>query len=251
VVGADAELLERMARTVTLFESVRTPPQARLIAIGDIHGCHDELVELLGIAAPQRADVVVSVGDMVQKGPAAARCLDLWRERGYLAVKGNNELKLLGDAHPVLRFFARENRDVLRRTDLLRYLESWPLVLDFPDAGVAAVHGGFLPDMHVTAEDVARERDVVHHLRWIRKKNGEWKPVPKEKKKKDDVLWAEKWRGERFVVYGHTPLREPRFDKRALGLDTGCVYGGSLTAAILENGAWRTVSVPARRKYAD
>ena len=251
MVGADAELLERMARAVTLFESVRTSPRGRLIAIGDIHGCHDELVELLERVDPRPDDTVVSVGDMVQKGPAAARCLELWRARGYLAVKGNNEIKLLGDAHPVLRFFARENRDVLTRGDLLRYIESWPLVIDFPDAGTAAVHGGFLPDMRVTPEDVEREQDVVHRLRWIRRKDGEWRYVPKEKKKKDDVLWAEKWRGERFVVYGHTPLREPRFDKRALGLDTGCVYGGSLTAAVLEGGVWRTVGVEARQKYAE
>ena len=234
-----------MARAVTLFRSVRTSPHARLIAVGDIHGCHDELRALLEIIDPRPDDLVVSVGDMVRKGPASARCLELWRERGYLAVKGNNEIKLLSRARPLLRFFAREDRDVMRRGDLLRYIDSWPLVIDFPDANVAAVHGGFLPDMHVTPEDVERERDLVHHLRWIRRKNGTWKYVPKEKRKKDDVLWAEKWRGDRFVVYGHTPLREPRFDARALGLDTGCVYGGSLTAAILENGEWRTVSVPA------
>lgn len=236
---------------MTLFETVRTHANGRLIAIGDIHGCHDELVELLAAIAPGPNDTVVSVGDVVQKGPAAARCLDLWRERGYLAVKGNNEIKLLESARPLLRFFARENRDVLRRADLLRYIDSWPLVIDFPDAGAAAVHGGFLPDMRVRREDVEREQDVIHHLRWIRKKNGEWKYVPKEKKKKEDVLWAEKWRGDRFVVYGHTPLREPRFDKQALGLDTGCVYGGALTAAILEGGLWRTVSVAAKRKYAE
>jgi diadenosine tetraphosphatase ApaH/serine/threonine PP2A family protein phosphatase len=91
----------------------------------------------------------------------------------------------------------------------------------------------------------------VHSLRWIRRKNGTWKPVPREKRKKDDVLWAEQWRGERFVVYGHTPVREPRFDERALGLDTGCVYGGKLTAAVLEDGEWRIESVAARRRYAE
>jgi diadenosine tetraphosphatase ApaH/serine/threonine PP2A family protein phosphatase len=104
--------------------------------------------------------------------------------------------------------------------------------------------------MRVTADEVERRKDLVSHLRWIRRKNGDWKYVPKEKRRKDDVLWAEKWRGDRFVVYGHTPLREPKFDRQALGLDTGCVYGGSLTAAIFERGEWSTVSVPARRTYA-
>jgi bis(5'-nucleosyl)-tetraphosphatase (symmetrical) len=123
-------------------------------------------------------------------------------------------------------------------------------VLDFPNEGVTAVHGGFLPHMQVTPADVEREQNVVPELRWIRKKNGEWKPVPKEKRKKEDVLWPEKWKGERFVVYGHTPLQEPKFDKYALGLDTGCVYGGKLTAAVWDAGAWTTLSVNARRKYA-
>lgn len=232
---------------------LRTQSKAggRLIVVGDIHGCFDELRELLSRVAPAANDVVVSVGDVVTKGPAADRCLDLWRERGYLAVQGNNEIKLLGRARPLLRLFAQEDRNVLRRRDLLQYIESWPLVVDFPQEGVTAVHGGFLPQMQVTPEDVERERDVIPQLRWIRKEDGEWRPVPKEKKHKDDVLWSEKWRGDRFVLYGHTPLREPKRDKQALGLDTGCVYGGSLTAAVLTDGRWETVSVKAKRKYAD
>jgi predicted phosphodiesterase len=235
---------------MTLFRSVRTPPDARLIFIGDIHGCHDELRALLALVAPASRDVVVSVGDVVTKGPAVAKCLDLWRERGYLAVRGNNEIKLLESAHPLFRFFALENRDVLLRKDLLRYIASWPLVLDFPDANVTAVHGGFLPQMNVTEEDVAREQDVVPKLRWIRKKDGDWMYAGKEKKKKGDVLWSEKWKGDRFIVYGHTPVREPKFDKHALGLDTGCVYGGALTAAIFTRGEWTLQHVPAARSYA-
>lgn len=234
-----------------IFQSIATRPGTRFIFIGDIHGCYDELTELLTRVAPANGDVVVSVGDVVTKGPAAAKCLDLWRERGYLAVRGNNEIKVLDRAKPLLRFFARENADVLRRKDLLRYIESWPLVIDFPDAAVTAVHGGFLPQMQITPEDVEREKDIVSHLRWIRRKNGDWKAVPRQKRRKDDVLWAEKWKGDRFIVYGHTPLREPKFDKRALGLDTGCVYGGSLSAGIFANGEWTTVSVAARRKYAE
>ncbi|MGZ5442948.1 MAG: metallophosphoesterase [Thermoanaerobaculia bacterium] len=222
-------------------------PSGRLIFIGDIHGCYDELVELLDRLAPSDCDAVVSVGDIVTKGPAADRCLDLWRERGYLAVKGNNEIKLLSRARPLLRFFARDR--VMRRRDLLRFIESWPVVIDFPAVAITAVHGGFLPQMHVTAEEVDRGRDEIVELRWIRRKNGEWKPIPKEKKKRDDVLWSEKWKGDRFVIYGHTPVREPKFDARALGLDTGCVYGGTLTAAVWAGGEWRIESVRAKRKY--
>lgn len=236
---------------MTLLHTVSTSTVRRLIAVGDVHGCYEELVELLRRLSPRADDVVVSVGDMVTKGPAAPRCLDLWRERGYLAVQGNNEIKLLERAHPLWRWLERKDRDVLRRGDLLRYLRTWPLVLDFPAVGVSVVHGGFLPGMNFVEAEIAREQDVIPELRWIRKKKDGWAAVPKEKKKKDDVLWAEKWRGERFVVYGHTPLRAPRFDRRALGLDTGCVYGGALTAAILDAGEWTTVSVAAKQKYAD
>lgn len=233
-----------------IFRTVPMRPGQRLIVIGDIHGCYDELTDLLARVEPASGDVVVSVGDIVTKGPAAAKCLDLWRERRYLAVQGNNEIKVLNRAKPLLRFFLRENADVLRRKDLLRFIDSWPLVLDFPDVAITAVHGGFLPQMQITVEDVEREKDIVSHLRWIRKRNGDWKAVPRQKRKRDDVLWAEKWKGDRFVVYGHTPLRQPKFDKRALGLDTGCVYGGALSAAIFD-GEWTTMSVVARRKYAE
>lgn len=242
--GPNAEYLERVD-----YRSVEVPAGARVIVVGDIHGCHDELVELLGRVAPRANDVVVSAGDVVSKGPAQAKCLELWRERGYLAVKGNNELKLLEQANPIRRFFSRD--EVLRRADLVLFIEAWPLVIDFPALQVAVVHGGFLPKMQVTPESVERERDVVPRLRWIRKKHGEWTYVPKNRKKEGDVLWPEKWKGDRFVLYGHTPLREPKRDRMALGLDTGCVYGGMLTAAILENGEWRTESVQAKRKYAD
>jgi diadenosine tetraphosphatase ApaH/serine/threonine PP2A family protein phosphatase len=238
-----------MARPLML--RTQSKPGGRLIFIGDIHGCFEELRELLVRVAPDVNDTVISVGDVVTKGPAADRCLDLWRDRGYLAVQGNNEIKLLGRARPLLRLFASEDRDVLRRHDLVRYIRSWPLVIDFPQEQVTAVHGGFLPQMNVTRDDVEREQESIPQLRWIRKQDGAWRPVPKEKKRKDDVLWAGKWRGDRFILYGHTPLREPKRDKQALGLDTGCVYGGSLTAAVFTDGVWETVSVKAKRKYAD
>jgi predicted phosphodiesterase len=233
------------------YKAVNPAAGARIVFIGDIHGCYEELVELLARVEPRDNDLLVSVGDVVSKGPAPAKCLDLWKERRYLAVQGNNEVRLLEEDIPIIRFFARENSDVLRRKDLLRYIARWPRFIDFPEAAVAAVHGGLLPQTEITAEAIEEQKDLIHHLRWIRRKNGGWKYVPKEKKRKDDVLWSEKWKGDRFVVYGHTPLREPKFDRAALGLDTGCVYGGWLSAAIWDKGEWTTTRVAAKRKYAE
>ena len=75
--------------------------------------------------------------------------------------------------------------------------------------------------------------------------------IPKGKQQIGDPFWAEVWDGDRLVLYGHTPRSEPKIDRRAIGLDTGCVYGGKLTAAIVESkDKWRLVDVQARRRYA-
>lgn len=221
------------------------PRKARLIVIGDIHGCFGELKQLLDRLAPRAGDVVISAGDMVRKGPDPVACLDLWRDRGYLAVLGNNEEKLLGYGMLRRLFLPANDRAVLRRRDLIRYLRSWPLVIDVPAASAAIVHGGLFPQMHVRADDVERHRRDVVRLRYIRRTDDSWTRVPKGKEREDDVLWASVWEGDRTILYGHTPLTSPRFDPNAIGLDTGCVYGRALTAAVWERGTWTTVSQPA------
>ncbi len=223
----------------------------RLVFIGDIHGCYDELIELLDRIDPTGRDVVISCGDIARKGPEVIRCLELWRHRNYLAVLGNNEVKLLQFADStVRRLLWFPDRAILRRNDLLDDIRTWPLLIDFPREMLSAVHGGILPGTNVSESSIHRQRDVVYRLRYIRKVDGRWEMVPKGDEKPSDVLWSTVWNGDRTVLYGHTPLEEPRFDKKAIGLDTGCVYGGKLTAAIFDDGKWETVSVKAKRAYA-
>ena len=236
MVGANAEILGFVAT----YRAVDAPA-GRLIFIGDIHGCYDELADLLDRVAPSDRDVVVSCGDIVRKGPAVERCLDLWRERGYLAVLGNNELRVLRYG-PLRRMFSI-------RGDLLDYIRTWPLMIDFERENISAVHGGVLPGTDVSASTIHAQRTVVYRLRYVRKDRDAWRMVPKGQQREGDKLWAEVWRGNRTILYGHTPLRAPRFDKKAIGLDTGCVYGGMLTAAIHQDGEWNTVSVKAHRQY--
>jgi predicted phosphodiesterase len=212
----------------------------RHIFIGDIHGCFDEVRDLLAKIGVDDSDRVVSLGDLTRKGPAAGRCLDLWIERGYAAVLGNNDVKLTARAPLVW---------TPRRIAFLRRL---PLHLDFPELGVVAVHGGVLPnDRRFTPALVPREAALaLRHIR--RNAAGTWSGVSKGDQMESDPFWADVWDGDRIVVYGHTPRREPRVHPRALGLDTGCVYGGTLTAAVFDAPErWTLVSVAARRKYAE
>jgi predicted phosphodiesterase len=222
----------------------------RYIFIGDIHGCYDELIELLSLAAVTADDVVVALGDLTRKGPAPDRCIELWTERSYLAVLGNNDAKILARSRRwTSRVFARtSDRRILQRPDLLDAIRHWPLYLDFEQLRVVAVHGGVLPNSTKFSPDLV-PRDAALELRYIRQ-NGEWRMVPRGKEKKGDPFWAEVWNGNRTVVYGHTPQREPRIDRKALGIDTGCVYGGKLTAAIFTHADdWRLIHVKARRQY--
>ena len=61
--------------------------------------------------------------------------------------------------------------------------------------------------------------------------------------------WAAEYRGRASVVYGHTPVPEPEWLNRTINIDTGCVFGGKLTA--LRWPEKELVSVPARQTYAD
>ena len=214
----------------------------RPIVIGDIHGCFDELQQLLEKIGATPNDTVVSVGDIVRKGPAPDRCLDLWRMRGYRAVRGNQEEELLrivdeGGA-------SESDHTVLSRPDLLEYIRSFPVVLDLPEVGAAVVHGGVLPGKTV------REHDGATTLRYVRREGDRWIPVPKGTEERGDRFWAELWNGDRMILYGHTPRDAGRFDRKAIGLDTGCVYGGRLSAGVWEDGGWHIVDVKARRTYA-
>lgn len=224
----------------------------RHIIIGDIHGCIDEVRELLSRAAVSKGDIVVAVGDLTRKGPAPDRCVELWIENGYLSVLGNNDATMIerSERWPTRVFAKHADRVVVRRTDLIAAMSVWPLYRDFPKTGAVVVHGGVLPNASRFGPELV-PREAALELRYVRRNGTRWAFVPKGRQTDGDRFWSELWEGDRIVVYGHTPRREPKIDRRAIGLDTGCVYGGRLTAAIFERpGEWRLVDVPARRAYA-
>jgi serine/threonine protein phosphatase 1 len=216
----------------------------RIIAIGDIHGCHQEFSELLERLELTKDDRLILVGDLINRGPDSCKVIDLARQYRAISLLGNHELRLLN---------YRKNRvtadDIDRDTDAdtyrkLRaedwaYLESMRLTYQDEELSTVFVHGGFLPN-----EPWQRQpADIVTRIQSINKEGRACKRADAP----DAPAWADLWNGPPFVVYGHTPRPEVYRLKWSVGIDTACCMGGSLTAYILPEK--RFVQVKARRRY--
>lgn len=124
-------------------------------AIGDVQGCHEELVELLGTLhfEPSR-DRVVFVGDLVNRGPASLDVLRLARDLGPAAITvlGNHDLHLLAVAHGGRPGRRDTLNAVLAASDcdeLLEWLGAQPLAWRHPETGTLLVHAGVPPQWSV------------------------------------------------------------------------------------------------------
>jgi serine/threonine protein phosphatase 1 len=214
----------------------------RIIAIGDIHGCHQEFAELLERLALSPEDRLILVGDLVNRGPDSNKVIDLAIQHRALSLLGNHEARLLA-------FRRTGDRSGLKEDDektLVRleprhwdYLEKMPLTHVEPEFNVVFVHGGFLPDEPWQKQPA----QIVTRIQVL---DAEGRPR-KRAECPGGVPWAERWAGPPFVVYGHTPRHDIYKLKWSVGIDTACCQGGHLTAYILPER--RFVQVKARRRY--
>lgn len=172
--------------------------------IGDVHGCRETLDQLLDRLDPEPNDLLIFVGDLVRKGPDSKGVLDIVRAHpNFYSVRGNNEQKLID---------GRKAIDSLTDTDL-EYLESLPVIISWDD--VMVVHGGVdhrKPVEEHTLTELLNNRSLVPDGSYER------------------PYWFETRREYPRVFFGHTVLADPFDSEYAVGLDTGCVYGGQLTA---------------------
>jgi calcineurin-like phosphoesterase family protein len=209
----------------------------RTIVVGDIHGCYDELMALLDKAALTAHDRVVSVGDLIVKGEKNREVLDLFIEdERFSAVLGNHDraLRRYWRGEEVSLKESQEKTRAELSVDKARYsnyLQQLPMMIDLGSHLV--VHAGVRPGVALsgqTVEDLTELRTLGH-----------------DRTNREGVPWYERYEGDHVVLFGHWPAPEPRLGPRAIGLDTGCVYGYDLTAYILETGEF--LSVKARRVY--
>lgn len=218
----------------------------RTLIVGDIHGCREELEDLLQESGWEDGDKLVSVGDLVAKGPDSRGVIRLMRKLRGRAVCGNHDQHCLrwwqaeraGRPLPKLKPVHQRVVDQLEEEDW-RWLADLPFWIELPEHDALVVHAGLLPDVPVEDQD---PYDLMN-MRSILDDGSTSRSY------EEGVPWAERWPGPRLVVFGHDAVRGLQTRPHAIGLDTGCVYGGWLT------GLWLPerdlVSVPARAAYAE
>jgi hypothetical protein len=209
----------------------------RTIVVGDIHGCYDELIDLLDEAALGTSDRVVSVGDLIVKGEKNREVLDLFMEDArFSAVLGNHDraLRRYWRGEGVSLKESQEKTRAELEQDEARYssyIQQLPLMIDLGSHLV--VHAGVRPGVALSGQTV---EDLT-----------ELRTLGPDRTSREGVPWYELYDDEKIVLFGHWPAPAPRRGPRAIGLDTGCVYGYDLTAYVIETEEF--LSVRARRAY--
>lgn len=215
-----------------MMQDRETKTQGRLLAVGDIHGCLDQLSTLMAKVAPVSGDRVVFLGDYVDRGPASAGVIDYLIEfsRTFpetVFLRGNHEQMFTEylDGHDPTAFLMNGG---LKTLDSYQSCGQWPIPSThrtfletlcnyYETEDYLFVHAGLRPGIPLTEQDSS-------DLLWIR-----WDFIS------SNYEWG------KTVVYGHTPLKEPFLSKTRLGLDTGCVYGRQLTCCdVLTRQIWQT-----------
>ena len=231
--------------------------------IGDVHGCFDELHSLLGKLGYQITEVdghfetkhaegrkVIFLGDLVDRGPKIPDVLRLainMAERGdALCVPGNHDIKLMRKLN------GKDVRITHGLAESLEQLEREPpefkeqvatfvdklvshYVLD--DGQLVVAHAGLKEELQGRGSGKVRDFALF----------GETTGETDEFGLPVRYNWAAEYRGKATVVYGHTPVPEPEWLNRTICIDTGCVFGGKLTA--LRYPEKELVSVPALQTY--
>jgi serine/threonine protein phosphatase 1 len=209
----------------------------RTIVVGDIHGCYDELVELLQKVDLASDDRVVSVGDLIVKGPKNKDVLDLFsNDARFSSVIGNHDLKVLSFWKGEEVFLKESQKQVClelgsEKSRYAAYLNSLPFILNLNSHAV--VHAGVRPGVPLSNQS---PQDLV-----------ELRTLGKDRTSRDGIPWYEVYDEGPTILFGHWPFPVPRISRRAIGLDTGCVYGHQLTAHVLETGEF--IRVQARKIY--
>ena len=235
--------------------------------IGDVHGCLPELRRMLEklnyeVTEPAGPDTVyqvtppegrtaIFVGDLVDRGPDSAGVLRLVQAMANsgaaLVVPGNHDWKLARAlrGRPVERkhglaetMTQMENLTEEERTAMATFIQGLPSHYVLDNGRLVVAHAGLKEELqNRSSSDV---RDFSLYGETTGETDADGLPVRLD--------WAQDYRGSTAVVYGHTPVQKTEWVNETLCIDTGCAFGGRLTA--LQWPERNVIDVPAARTYA-
>ena len=234
--------------------------QPRIVVVGDVHGCLEELKQLLRAVDFSPGDVLLFLGDLVTKGPDSRGVVKLAREAGAIGVRGNHDFEVVRwcealrdapDRRSVL--LANEHAQVaasLSPADAA-WLKNCPWYVHSPDLGMLFVHAGMVPWVPPRKQNprlMMNMRSILRDNTVLTGHQGHPGLLSGDLGDHDrGSSWARYWKGPETIVYGHDAQRGLQLFERAVGIDTACVYGGRLTCMVLPER--KLVSVPAKKAY--
>ena len=243
------------------------PPRSMLVhekgpfdIIGDVHGCYQEMVKLLKLAGYQvksETEVIpppgrkaIFLGDLVDRGPMIMQVLRLvmsmQKKGNALCLLGNHDWKLLralrGNKVQVKHGLEDsleqlKNEDDSFREEVKNFLEGLTTHYVLDDGKLVVAHGGLKESMH------GRDSRGVHAFALYGDVTGRTDsyglPIRGD--------WTSGYRGNARVIYGHVAVKSARWQNNTIDIDTGCVYGGSLTS--IKYPEMEILSVKAEKTY--
>lgn len=229
--------------------------------IGDIHGCYDELVTLLGkLGYVNNAEAwvhpkgrkAVFAGDLVDRGPKTPEVLKLVMAMtaagNAYCVPGNHDIKLmrwLNGKHVQPRHGLEKSIEQLStetqefKNKVSKFIDDLISHYVFDDGKLVVAHAGLKESMQGRGSGAVREFCLYGDTTGETDEFG--LPVR--------LNWAAEYTGKAMVVYGHTPVPQAQWLNNTIDIDTGCVFGGSLTA--LRYPERELVTIKAREVYCE
>ncbi|WP_416828765.1 bis(5'-nucleosyl)-tetraphosphatase PrpE [Ectobacillus polymachus] len=232
--------------------------------IGDIHGCFSEFVSLTKLLGYQwRNDIpvhpkgrrLVSVGDITDRGPDSLRMVEIiwnlvigrkeaWYAPGnhcnklYRYFLGRNVQIAHGLETTVAEYtkLSSKEKDKIRNKFIQLYEQS-PLYHVLDNGNLIICHAGIKQEFIGRRDNEVKTFVLYGDITGAKHEDGS--PVRRD--------WAKHYKGKAWIVYGHTPVLQPRFMNHSVNIDTGAVFGGMLTA--LRYPEMETVSVPSSMPF--
>ena len=263
VLSGEGEIDAAVIRRVPLWTDKRAE-RGPFDVIGDVHGCADELEELLGLLGyarepggpyvHPRGRRAVFVGDLGDRGPrivdAIRIAMDMAAAGSAFCLPGNHDVKLLRYLQGKQVRVAHGLEESIRQIDALdegeraafsrrfcAFVDGLVSHLVFDEGKLVVAHAG------MKEEIIGRASATIREFALFGETTGETDefglPVRGD--------WAASYKGKPTIVYGHTPALEAQWLNRTINIDQGCVFGGKLTA--LRYPEMELVSVAARQAW--